>query len=158
MLKKLSKQICLIGILGLIIALTLPITSVQAGMFGGGISGPMPVYNVDKTVDAATLATQINTAQQLANQYQQLQHELANLAAMDPAAAAANAQYIQQTLQDLQYLQQQMAGFIMDYTAIQQQWDQTYKNSDAIASMTGADYANQAQLMRRPRRIRYTML
>lgn len=106
--------------------------------FGGGISGPLPVYNLDKTVDAATIATQLNTAQQL-------EAALSNLASMDPATAAANMGQIQQTLAQLQMLQQEVTGMTMDYQTFQQQWDATYQDFGAYNGMSGSDYANQAQ-------------
>jgi len=101
-------------------------------LFGGGLKGPLPVYSVDKTVDAATIATQLNTAQQLAA-------ALKNLAEMDSAAAAANAGAIQQTLAQLLTLQQQVQSFVNDYQNFQQNWDEIY-NTGGI----GADYAAQA--------------
>lgn len=111
--------------------------SVQA-FFGGGISGPLPVYNLDKTVDAATIATQINTAHQL-------EAALSNLAKMDPATAAANMGQIQQTLAQLQVLQQEVTGMTMDYQNFQYQWDNTYQDFRAYNGMSGTDYAYQAQ-------------
>ena len=102
----------------------------HAGIFGGGISGPMPVYNVDKSVDAATLATQINTAQQL-------QAALANLAKMDATTAAENQQLIYSNLQQLAQLQQQMQSLVMDYSEFQNSWNNMYPEFQS-------DYANQA--------------
>lgn len=123
------------------------IPSAAHAFFGGGISGPLPVYNTNASVDAATLATQINTAQQLTNQYQQLQNELANLASMDPAAAAANIGGIQNALTSLMALQEQMSGFAMDYQTFQNQWDDTYKDFSDYNGMSGNDYANHAAQM-----------
>lgn len=106
--------------------------------FGGGISGPLPVYNLDKTVDLATITTQLNTAKQL-------EAALSNLATMDPATAAANMGQIQQTLAQLQTLQQEVTGMTMDYQNFQQQWDAIYQDFGAYNGMSGTDYANQAQ-------------
>lgn len=122
--------------------LSLSTTSIShAGLFGGGLSGPMPVYNIDKTVDAATLATQINTAQQLAA-------DLANLKNMDSATAAANMQQIQSSLQQLITLQNQMSGMIMDYENFQYAWDEQYGDFSDYNNMTSADYAENARRLR----------
>lgn len=110
----------------------------HAGLIGGGISGPMPVYNVDKTVDAATLATQVNTMKQL-------EAALANLATMDPATAAANAQYIQQMIQQLINMQNQMQGLVMDYSNFQESWNQQYPAFSDYKGMTAEEYAQNAQ-------------
>lgn len=107
-------------------------------LFGGGISGPLPVYNTDKTVDAATIATQVNTAQQL-------QAELQNLASMDPATAAANMGRIQSDLQQLINLQNQMNGLVMDYSNFQNAWDAQYQDFGAYNGMSAGQYATNAQ-------------
>lgn len=80
---------------------TLVTSSSQAFLGGGGFSGPMPVYNVDKTVDAAALATKINTAQQL-------EAMLKNFSTMDSSTAAANRQLINDTINQLIALQTEM--------------------------------------------------
>lgn len=123
-------------------ALTTLLTSmsptISHGFFDSGISGPIAVYNVDKTVDIATITTQINTLKQL-------EAALSNLALMDPATAAANIGQIQQTLGQLQILQQEVTGMTMDYQNFQQQWDNTYQDFGAYNGMSGNDYAYQAQ-------------
>ncbi len=78
----------------MVLTLTLTGQPVNAFFGGGGISGPLPVYNTNAAVDAATLATQINTLQQL-------DAMLKNLASMDGAAAAANQSLIAETIGDL---------------------------------------------------------
>lgn len=103
----------------------------HAALLDGGISGPLPVYNIDSSVDLATITTQLNTAQQL-------EAALKNLASMDSSTAAANMGQIQQTLAQLQALQQQVTGMSMDYQNFQQQWDANY-------GMSGTDYAYQVQ-------------
>lgn len=110
----------------------------HAGLLGGGMSGPMPVYNVDKTVDAATLATQVNTMKQL-------EAALANLATMDPATAAANAQYIQEMIQQLINMQNQMQGLVMDYSNFQESWNQQYPEFSDYKGMSAEEYAQSAQ-------------
>jgi P-type conjugative transfer protein TrbJ len=74
---------------------------VSADLFGGGISGPLPVYSVNPGVDAATLATQINT-------FQQLDAALKNLASMDSATAYENQALIADTITQLINLQNSM--------------------------------------------------
>lgn len=110
----------------------------HADLFGGGLTGPLPVFNIDKSVDIATITTQINTLKQL-------EAALSNLALMDPATAAANMGQIQQTLGQLQTLQQEVTGMTMDYQNFQQQWDNTYQDFGAYNGMSGNDYAYQAQ-------------
>lgn len=131
-MKKVVKAVTIAGLI-----LSTPIQQGQA-FFGGGIDGPIPVYSVDTTVDLATIATQVNTLQQL-------EAALKNLSSMDVASAAANMGQIQQTLAQLQAVQQQATGLTMDYQNFQQQWDQTYPDYASYTGMSGADYANQVQ-------------
>ena len=126
----------LAGVIALI-----PIATPAQAFFGGGISGPLPVYNVNSTVDAATLATQINTLQQL-------QAALQNLASMDEATAAANLQQIQLAMQQLNEIQNSLRGTTYDFQNFQQQWDSQYQDFGSYAGQNAAQYGEQArQLM-----------
>ncbi|SFL43922.1 hypothetical protein [Pelosinus propionicus] len=109
-----------------------------AGLFGGGFSGPMPVYNIDKTVDAAAIATQVNTLKQLESA----------LAVMDSSTAAANMQQIQASLRQLVQMQNQMSGLFMDYENFQTAWNSQYRDFADYNNMTAADYAANAQMLR----------
>lgn len=117
--------------------LSLPLTG-QAFFGGGTISGPIAVYNTNASVDAATLATQINTAQQLAA-------ALKNLETMDPGAAAANAGYIYSNLQQLISVQNNLQGMVMDYANFQSSWDSQYHDFADYAGMSGEQYSQNAQ-------------
>lgn len=108
--------------------------------FGGGISGPLPVYNMDKTVDAATIATQIATAQQL-------ETDLANLKNMDAHTAAANMDRIYNNLKQLVELQNQMNGMLTNYENMQYAWSQQYGDDD-YSNMTPEEYAENARRLR----------
>ena len=111
---------------------------VTHALFGGGISGPLPVFNTNPTVDLATITTQINTLKQL-------EAALKNLSSMDASSAAANQALIQQNLQQLVQMQQQTEGLVMDYTNFQTAWDEQYQDFSAYSGMSGAEYADNAQ-------------
>lgn len=121
-----------------LICLALAVPAPTYALFGGGISGPLAVYNTDKTVDAATIATKINTAEQLSAM-------LKNLQGMDSATAAANIDQINANLQQLANLQNELSGMIMDYSNFQTSWDSQYHDFSDYAGMTGDDYAQNAQ-------------
>lgn len=107
----------------------------HAGLIGGGISGPLQVY--DPKVIAQTLEImQHNAAMLLLEQR--------NLAQMDAATAAANMDRIQQNLADLVTLQMQMESLITDYNNFQAAWDATYGDYQDAAGMRGEDYAYRA--------------
>lgn len=124
--------------LAILICLAMAVPAPTYALFGGGISGPLPVYNMDKTVDAATIATKINTAEQLSAM-------LKNLQGMDSATAAANINQINANLQQLANLQNELSGMIMDYSNFQTSWDSQYHDFGDYAGMTGDDYAQNAQ-------------
>lgn len=107
-------------------------------LFGGGLKGPLPVYSVDKTVDAATIATQINTLKQL-------DAALKNLQTMSPEVAAANVNLIQKYLQDLLTMQRNMEGMVMNYSDFQKTWDSQYHDFSEYSGMTGEEYAQNAE-------------
>lgn len=84
-------------------------------------------------------STEYQVIQQVANSYKQIEMQLQNLSGMDASTAAANSGQIQQNLAQMAALQQQMQGFVSDYSKFQQQWDSAY------GSNSGNDYANQVQ-------------
>jgi P-type conjugative transfer protein TrbJ len=122
-------------LVAVLIILSVPFSG-QAFFGGGGITGPLPVYNTDKTVDAATIATQINTLKQLE----------AALAVMDSSTASQNMQQIQNNLMQLEQMQSQMEGLITDYANFQNNWNEQYNGVD-YNNMSGSDYANHAQAL-----------
>lgn len=119
----------------------IPATETQAFFGGGGLKGPLPVYNKNSSVDAATLAMRITTAKQL-------EADLANLQKMDPATAAANAHLIYDRLQRLFALQQENQNMIADYENFQTVWDEQYGSDLDYQQMNAAEYAKQARILR----------
>lgn len=111
----------------LLVLFLVPMGRTEA-LFGGGISGPMPVFNIDKTVDAATLATQINTLNQL-------EASLKNLSTMDASAAASNSEYIYDAINNLISLQDSM-NLGMNQAA----YDQKYMDVTNMTPTEQADY------------------
>lgn len=118
--------------------LFIPTLPAQALFGGGGFSGPMPVYNVDKTVDIATITTQINTLKQL-------EATLKNLDTMDPATAEATIASVQASLEQMTEMQNNMDGLIMDYANFQAAWDSQYHDFSDYGGMSGEEYAQNAQ-------------
>lgn len=96
---------------------------------------------------AQNLQSALNSATQIQNQMKQLENDAANLQYMDSATASATMYRIQDNLAQLQMLQQQTQGMVMDYTDFQTAWDQQYQDFSAYSGMTGADYAEQAMRM-----------
>lgn len=136
-MRRMKKTLLLLAICSFLVYSPTP----AHALFGGGISGPLPVYNIDKTVDVATITTQVNT-------YEQLQAMLKNLASMDASTAAGNMTNIQAQLTDLITLQQQTQGMLVDYQNFQEQWNETYKDYSDANGMTALDYANQVEALR----------
>lgn len=105
---------------------------------------PQPTEAVYAVRDDRAIAEAIK---QVAHQAQQIQLETKHLAQMDAGTAAANMATIQANVQQLQLLQQQMAGILFDYQNYQRQWDATYHGSSDYAGMSAEDYARQAIFM-----------
>jgi P-type conjugative transfer protein TrbJ len=97
----------------------------MTGLIGVPKAEALTVF--DPTNYSANSQTLLQQIQSVAYQYQQIQYSLQNLAAMDPAAAAANLGQVQQALTQLVALQQQARGIVLDYQNFQQQWDSKYK-------------------------------
>jgi P-type conjugative transfer protein TrbJ len=114
----------------------------MTGLIGVPKAEALTVF--DPTNYSANSQTLLQQIQSVAYQYQQIQYSLQNLAAMDPAAAAANLGQVQQALTQLVALQQQARGIVLDYQNFQQQWDSKYKEFGDFHGMTGADYAAHA--------------
>jgi len=113
----------------------------QAGLFDGGFSGPLPIYNVNSNVDLATITTQINTYKTLMNQLTQLQNEAKNLAKLDPSSMATLNSEISSTLQQMKQVNQQLEAVGTDYSNLSSQWDATYKDFGDFNGMSATDYA-----------------
>lgn len=87
----------------------------------------------------------VQTYQQLQNQLTQLQNEAKNLEKLDPDALTQLNGQIGQTFQQMQQLSGTIQTIGSDYTKLQQEWDETYKNFGDFNGMKGADYASYMQ-------------
>lgn len=119
----------------------IPMNKPAEAFLGGGITGPLPIFNVDKTVDAATLKQQLDVAEQLSNQIKQLENEARNLDPLDSKSLVGLNAKITNTLQQLQQVNNEMQAIGTDYASLQQQWDETYKDFGNFNGMSGEDYA-----------------
>lgn len=99
----------------------------------------------DPTNYAANSNNLLQSIQAVAYQYQQIQYSLQNLASMDSATAAANSANIRQQIGQLQTLQQTFSGLMSDYTSLQGQWGETYKDFTGYNGMTTPDFLTQMQ-------------
>jgi P-type conjugative transfer protein TrbJ len=103
--------------------------------------GPTPVWNIDPTVDLATINNQINTAKQLLNQLTQLENEAKNLAQLDPNSLGQLNTQISTTLQQMQQVNAQMQAIGNDYTKTQQEWDSNFNGFGDFNGMSASGYA-----------------
>lgn len=122
----------------LAICLTINSIAIPAHAFfgGGGLKGPIAVYSKNTSVDAATIANQINTLKQL-------EATLKNLRPMDSSTSIANINAIRQNIANLLAVQQQVDGIINSYTQFQQKWDETYGPNSGISGASNTEHVKQ---------------
>jgi len=93
-----------------------------------------PLAHAD--VPVIDLTAEANLAQQITKWEQELTYWHQQLAQLNPA----NTAQILATVKQIQTIQTQIDGLLSDYQAVQQQWDNTFKDYSTWSGKTGRDY------------------
>lgn len=97
----------------------------------------------------ANLETKLQAIKQVAQQAQQISHELANLAKLDPATSNKTGDIIRQSLSDLNSIRKSVNAIGTDYNTVMQEFDELRPDYATWNGASAEDYAKQVERVRK---------
>lgn len=103
----------------------------------------LTVYDPRNHVE--NLATKLNTVEQLQKQALQIQHELANLAKLDPMMSNKTTAEIRETMNQLISIRKSVDAIGSDYNKLMSGWDDMFPGYEKWNGCSAEQYARQVQ-------------
>lgn len=103
----------------------------------------LTVYDPRNHVE--NLATKLNTVEQLQKQALQIQHELANLAKLDPMMSNKTTAEIRNTMDQLVSIRKSVDAIGSDYSKLMSGWDDIFPDYEKWNGCSASQYAKQVE-------------